>query len=353
MTQHSHRNFFAAAALALGLAGPVTPAATTAQNLPGGLAAITVEPDTVDFGVMERHQTRTKNLIIRNEGGADLNILEIESSCGCTAAQPETRLLKPGQTTGLKITFDSRQFQGEQVKHVTIRSNDPATPRLEIPVRAMVHVPILIKPEKLAFNFGRVRRGVKAVRRSWLQVQDMPRLKLTPGPLPENLVQVSKEENVEGDPKRAILTLSLQENAPHGPFQEILRVRTNVPDMDTIDYEVSGEIIHDIEVFPTALQLRYVDPSKPLSREVRVRPAEQGVKFKVIRAECDMPEFTTRIEERIPGQETVIVLSGKPVSPTDPRAVQSKGRLQGTLRIFTDHPDQPQLQVKVTYLLRI
>jgi hypothetical protein len=33
--------------------------------------------------------------------------------------------------------------------------------------------------------------------------------------------------------------------------------------------------------------------------------------------------------------------------------VAAQGRMQGILKIFTDSPGQPELQVKVTYLLKL
>jgi hypothetical protein len=42
-----------------------------------------------------------------------------------------------------------------------------------------------------------------------------------------------------------------------------------------------------------------------------------------------------------------------PLPASDPRVQEAQGRMQGTLRIFTDLPGQPELQVKVLYQLRI
>lgn len=353
MTQRPTPIRAAALALLLAAAALAAAAPAAAQNLPHGFAVLTIEPASIDFGTMERHQTRTTDLVIRNDGGADLELLDVASTCGCTVAQPEKKLLKPGQSTKLKVTFDSKEFQGEQIKYIKIRSNDPTSPAVDIPVRAVVRVPIVVQPGKLQFAFGRVRRGEVAVEKSWLQAMDGKELRLSPGSLRSDLFRVETEENVEGDPTRAILTVRLRQDAPYGPFQEVLRVGTNIPEMPSLDYEVLGEVIHDIEVHPAQLNFRYVERDRPLRHELRVRPSRSGVKFKVLRAECDLPEFKVQVDERIPGHETVVVLSGTPIPANDPRAVEAKGRIQGTVRIFTDNPNQPELQVAVTYLLRI
>jgi len=74
---------------------------------------------------------------------------------------------------------------------------------------------------------------------------------------------------------------------------------------------------------------------------------------KVTRAEIDLPNFDASVEVRVPNQDIVVVISGRPLPVSDHRVVAAQGRMQGTLRIFTDSPEQPEIPVKVTYLLKI
>lgn len=328
-------------------------ATSPAQNLPQGLASISVQPDTLDFGTMERNQSRTKELTIRNDGGIDLDLSDVTSSCGCTVAEPGTRKIKPGQSTTLTVTFNSGEFQGPQHKTVTIRSNDVATPALEIAVTANVHVSIMIDPARPLFAFRHARRGVREERQATFTAMDIPRLELKAERMRADLFEVRIQNGVDGDPRRGTVTLSIRPDAPYGPINEIVRIGTNDPKHPSIDFEVFGDVLHDLEVSPTQVNLRYVERGKPVHRELRVRATSSGLKFKVTGAQIDLPEFKVTIEQGVPGGDAVIVLSGAPIASTDPRAIAAEGRLQGTLRIFTNHPAQPELQVKVTYLLRL
>lgn len=326
---------------------------TPAQNPPQGFASISVQPETLDFGTMERNQSRTKELTIRNDGGIDLDLSDVTSSCGCTVADPATRKIKPGQSTTLTVTFNSGEFQGPQHKTVTIRSNDVATPTLEIAVSAIVHVSIMIDPPRPLFAFKHSRRGVRDERQATLTAMDIPRLELKAVRVRADLFDIRIQNGVDGDPRRGVVTLSIKPDAPYGPINEIVRIGTNDPNQPSIDFEVLGAVLHDLEVNPTQVNFRYVERDKPLHREFRVRANSSDLKFKVTGAQIDLPEFKVTIEKRAPGGETVIVLNGAPIASTDPRAIAAEGRLQGTLRIFTNHPAQPELQVKITYLLRL
>ena len=312
-----------------------------------------MQPDTLDFGTMERNQSRTKELTIRNDGGIDLDLSDVTSSCGCTVAEPGTRKIKPGQSTTLTVTFNSGEFQGPQHKTVTIRSNDVATPTLEIAVTAIVHVSIMIDPARPLFAFRHARRGVREERQATFTAMDIPRLELKAERMRADLFEVRIQNGVDGDPRRGTVTLSIRPDAPYGPINEIVRIGTNDPKHPSIDFEVFGDVLHDLEVSPTQVNLRYVERGKPVHRELRVRATSSGLKFKVTGAQIDLPEFKVTIEQGVPGGDAVIVLSGAPIASTDPRAIAAEGRLQGTLRIFTNHPAQPELQVKVTYLLRL
>jgi hypothetical protein len=333
----------------------MTAAAVTApaQDRPRGFASISVQPEAIDFGMMERNQSRTRELTIRNDGGIDLNLLEVGSSCGCTVAEPATRKIKPGESTTLTVTFSSMEFQGPQHKILTIRSNDVVTPTLEIAVTAVVHVPVVINPQRPLFAFTNARRGVREERQATFTAMDIPRLELKAERVRADLFEVKIQNGVDGDPRQGIVTLSLRPDAPYGPINEIVRIGTNDPNQPSIDFEVIGAILHDLEVVPAQVNLRYLERDKPIYRELRVQSSAPGLKFKVTGVQIDLPEFKVTIEERVPGQETVIVLRGAPIATTDPRAIATEGRLQGTLRIFTNHPVQPELQVKITYLLRL
>jgi hypothetical protein len=349
-TLSGHRSWIAPTLILVMTVAAVT---SPAQNLPQGFASISVQPETLDFGTMNRNQSRTKELTIRNDGGIDLDLSDVTSSCGCTVADPATRKIKPGQSTTLTVTFNSKEFQGPQHKTVTIRSNDVTTPILEIAITAVVHVPVMIDPVRPLFAFKHASRGVPEERQATFTAMDIPRLELKAERVRADLFEVRIQNGVDGDPRRGIVTLSIRPDAPYGPINEIVRIGTNDPNQPSIDFEVLGAVLHDLEVNPTQVNFRYVERGKPIHRELRVSATAPGLKFKVTGAQIDLPEFKVTFEERVPGEETLIVLSGTPVASTDPRAIAAEGRLQGTLRIFTNHPAQPELQVKVTYLLRL
>ncbi len=92
------------------------------------------EKNTFDFGEIEAGKVVSIEFSFENTGDEKLIIKNINSSCGCTAAQPEKLEYAPGEKGTLKVNFNSQGQMGQIVKSISITTNDPENPysRLEI-----------------------------------------------------------------------------------------------------------------------------------------------------------------------------------------------------------------------------
>jgi hypothetical protein len=129
--------------VALMLAGPPagaasapTPAATPADAAKS--PRIGVEPARVDFGRVLADRTLSRQVFLRNFGSADLVIEGISTTCGCTVALLESKVIKPGGRSAMRISFDTRSLSGKVARSVLIRSNDPIHAVLEMTLEATV-----------------------------------------------------------------------------------------------------------------------------------------------------------------------------------------------------------------------
>jgi uncharacterized cupredoxin-like copper-binding protein len=78
-----------------------------------------------NFGNIPQGKTASYEFIISNSGGDLLKIQKVSATCGCTAAQPEKNELAPGESTKIKVEFNSTGRMGKQEKYVSINTNDP------------------------------------------------------------------------------------------------------------------------------------------------------------------------------------------------------------------------------------
>jgi len=101
---------------------------------------LSFEKTVHDFGSIKQGDQVSTEFTFTNAGKSDLNIRETKASCGCTISNLEKSTLKPGETSSIKITFNSRGRRGIQQKSISVFSNDPANPTQRITIKAKVNV---------------------------------------------------------------------------------------------------------------------------------------------------------------------------------------------------------------------
>jgi hypothetical protein len=113
-------------------------AATGAKAAPGKGPRIVVEPEGYDFGRALQQKTLTKEFSIRNLGTDELVIENVSTTCGCTAAVPGEKAIKPGGSTPLHVELQTRAATGKIERTVLVRTNDPEKGVYEVKVQADV-----------------------------------------------------------------------------------------------------------------------------------------------------------------------------------------------------------------------
>ncbi len=101
---------------------------------------ISVEPQSFDFGQALQNKTLTKEFTIKNFGSADLVIERVTTTCGCTTAplEEKNKVIKPGGSTALRVSLQTKESTGLMSRSVLIKSNDPEKGLYEVKVQATV-----------------------------------------------------------------------------------------------------------------------------------------------------------------------------------------------------------------------
>ena len=93
-----------------------------------------------DFKTIQQGEKVNHNFKLTNEGKSDLLIRNVKASCGCTAVKNES-VVKPGETTELEVTFNSRGKRNRQNKSITVITNDPKNSTIILRLTGTVEVP--------------------------------------------------------------------------------------------------------------------------------------------------------------------------------------------------------------------
>ena len=116
-----------------------------------------VEQLNYDFGEVLQGGKVEYTFRFSNTGDEVLEIGNVRSSCGCTAALLSARRIAPGDMGELRVTFNSTRFRGAVNKIITLESNDPQQSQVRFSVYGNVKAELLLEPERV--KWGAVKRG--------------------------------------------------------------------------------------------------------------------------------------------------------------------------------------------------
>lgn len=84
---------------------------------------ITFERLEYDFGRVIQGEKLTYAFKFTNTGKSNLIISSARSSCGCTTSNPPQAPIRPGESSAIEVSFDSKSQQGEVNKMVVVSAN--------------------------------------------------------------------------------------------------------------------------------------------------------------------------------------------------------------------------------------
>jgi type II secretory pathway pseudopilin PulG len=89
-----------------------------------------------------------------NTGDQPIEILRVQSSCGCTVPELDKQQYAPGESGEIRALFTFGSRQGRQMKRVTLTTNDPA--RTTYQLDFITHIPTWgqISPRMLRWSVG-------------------------------------------------------------------------------------------------------------------------------------------------------------------------------------------------------
>ena len=106
----------------------VVGSATTGET--GTPRIVLVETET-DYGTLLQGEVIERDILIRNDGDAPLNLWRAIPSCGCTKVISKPSAIAAGETAAVRVSVDSKKIKpGDTRKGVSFETDDPEQPRL-------------------------------------------------------------------------------------------------------------------------------------------------------------------------------------------------------------------------------
>lgn len=312
--------------------------AVLAQGKP---KAVAVEP-IKDMGTVAKGEKIIHDFQIRNDGDAPLEITNVRPACGCTVAEYD-KVIAPGKVGKVHAEIDTVTFNGAIAKGVSVFTNDPATPEMELTVRAKVEPYIAVKPGYARYITvqGEPQEGTIA---QTVWVPDGTAMEITkvesPWPFLDVKYREAKPEERVTDPtakgKQWRVEMTLSNNAKVGALSDYITVHTNHPKQKVVQIPVSGFVRPVVAATPQSMDFGQVDLKEPKKRSLNVRNfATEPIKITGV--EQTVKGVEAQVEPLEDGREYQVRVTLTPGMP--------KGPFNGKLTIKTDSPKAPMIEV--------
>jgi len=312
-----------------------------AENAPKkaseGIPRIQFEEMTYDFGQV-REGTEVIHVYKFNNVGTDTLVIgKIRTSCGCTAALASEREIPPGEEGEIKVTFDSssRHGRGKIHRTITVPSNDPEQPKVELSLTGEVLVEIEITPRYL--NFGTIQKGEERSGSVKVRFPCDPTRQVTQVESLTKGISAEQVSSKSAEPGETEIQIRLSKDVPVGRLSGRVQISTTNPNKPTDTIMVIANVQGEIVVQPSVLSgvFRKGDP------KAIVTLTKKGKKnLKIKKVEEDTGRFTTHVVQVKKGEHYRVELSL--------RDDAKPGRFQGTLKLYTNHPDQRVIEVRLS-----
>lgn len=319
--------------LLFALLGASSPASASRLQVTG--PAIRVDPALIDLGVMPQETIERTRSWISNIGTDSLRITQIDSDCGCTVANVLRKVLAPGDSVELKISFNSRHYAGDLLKRITVVSNDPGAPKSAIKLKVHVKPLAVVEPEFIDFGF--LPRGKTASRTLTLKAAREDSLRLLRVHLPENTFSHEIQPIDEPDSTGYALEIELRADAPLGDIRTRAGLETNRTERP-IQVAIQGTV-HGF-FLPRPNRISFGQFEAGVLKTVRLRlEARSPGSHEVKNVSFSRSGLSARVTPLEPGRVYEIAITATPELPA--------GQLREEMRIATDDPAEPEIVVPI------
>jgi hypothetical protein len=333
-----------AAVLMVVAAGAQQPSPAAAQKAPEApQPAIDIVEKIKDFGTVAKGEKVHATFEVRNVGKAPLEITQVRPTCGCTVANFD-RTIPPGGTGKIAADVDTTGFSGPISKAVLVFSNDPATPQVNLVIKADVRAFIEVLPRPLVI-FRNVLQGEPASEKLVLASADGSNFKVESAEASGGTYQLTYRELPEKEriPDRKgsqwELTVTVPASAAEGMLNQKIVVKTTAPKAPEVTINVTGAVRAVVQVIPAQVNFGTVAGDALVGQNFLIVNNRQGAELQLSEVKVDNSNFATEVIPLQAGQRYQVAVSLKAGVP--------KGTQKATVKITTSDPLRKLIEVPV------
>lgn len=331
------------AGVAVGLGCLFVPTSAQALDVP----KIVLSAPSWDFGTVRHPQKPEYVLTVNNGGTAELVLTKVESNCGCTVAQPAKYVLQPGESTDVKVVFDTQGKSGKVYSKVTIKSNDPARAEVFFDISGFVRRAVQMTPP-YGLGFRMLDPSASPAQTVRLVNQEPEPMQVELKPFASGKFSAELREVRPGQEYEVVVTA--RPPFSRTPLRDILEIGTGLKEEPLLQVSVRAQLVGRVELYPVVF---YMGPTitERVRRTALVQYFGADPQFKVTSVVCQDPNIKITQappeagSKALPGQlqTTLTVRLDLDLPPSS--AIPAAGV---PIKVSTNDPDFSEVQLIVT-----
>ena len=284
-----------------------------------------------DFGSIARGAKAEFAFPLSNIYVEDAHIASVRSSCGCTSPRIEKATLKTYEKGAIIAEVNTRAFLGQKNATITVTFDKPYYAEVQLHSKAFIRKDVVLTPGDVDFGEMQQHQAKEctvqvdyAGRDNWKITEvrsDNPHIK---GEL--------TERHRGGGLVGYELKVTVDNEAPVGPFHEHLMLVTDDSRLRQVPVPINGRVVSGITVTPQSLFMGVAQPGQKLSKTIVVRGKKP---FRILSIDCDNKAFQFDTSKEHVAKAVHVI----PVTFT--ANGKNSGKVSNRIRIHTDHGDEP------------
>jgi len=287
-----------------------------------------------DFGATPRGPQLVHYFRFTNNGKETLHIGGVRVSCGCVTAQAGATAVKPGESSYIYASMDSRRFVGPKAVTVYVQFTAPQFEEVSMQVRANGRDDFTMSPDTM--NFGAVRRGANPKSSVQVTLVGDADWEIKKVVADSNYVKPSaKLVKRNGAEVTYEIDASLRPDLPVGKWYTDVWIETSNPNLAKVRVPLTVEVNNAVTATPASLDLGEVKMGDSVEQNVLVK-ADKPFKIKAIRG----ADAQVQVNE-VGGEAKAVHMVKITVKPL------MAGEVSRAISIVTDDVDGPAVTIPV------
>ena len=292
---------------------------------------------TVPEGSRVKHEFELKNL-----GKAEIKILKIVPSCGCTAAVATSKTIQPEISERILVEFDTTGFIGDKTRTIELITSDLKQEQITLTLKGTVLPNALIEPRKL--DFGELSPGSDETdwqREFSVSLADSAELTLGKVAASSKNVEI-KELSRSADKRSGRFQVTVLKTVARGDLRDRILVDLIGSRNQTINVPIIAFVRGDLRLAPASISFGLITGTAVLERTVRLEnKGRQPIKILDVTADSDALDVD--LKELQAGKVFSLRVKGDPT--------KMRSDLRATVTVKSDHPTEPEVVLNVFAIL--